>query len=185
MCIYHTKIEEGHFPQRERAWTSYFKRQKRSTTMSSLLGSHCSKIMIVLYASLFPCVCRFVQHQPRPRLHYGSNIMASLQGSPWSAIVIATCASLSTHVRAALAGLSTHINVKNCPTPARPRLHYGSAKLSLDSCLPPCIQQWLWTEITQCWFILTLAQSSSCVEASLEFATRTTSKHQRITWPGL
>ncbi len=31
----------------------------------------------------------------------------------------------------------------------------------------------------------TQAQSSSCIEPSLAFATRTTSKHQRITWPGL
>ncbi len=31
----------------------------------------------------------------------------------------------------------------------------------------------------------TLAQLWSCIEPSLAFATRTTSKHQRFTWPGL
>ncbi len=37
----------------------------------------------------------------------------------------------------------------------------------------------------KCIFHSTLALSCSCVEPSLAFATRTTSKHQRITWPGL
>ncbi len=31
----------------------------------------------------------------------------------------------------------------------------------------------------------TLAQSGSCIEPSIAFATGTTSKHQRVTWPGL
>ncbi len=33
--------------------------------------------------------------------------------------------------------------------------------------------------------MVTLAQSCSCIEPSLAFATRPTSTHQRITWPGL
>ncbi len=37
---------------------------------------------------------------------------------------------------------------------------------------------------TTCTFT-TLAQSCSCIEPSLAFATGTTSKHQRVKWPGL